>query len=259
MADRHDAGWLPGEAYDALRAADFLRFCDAASTDLTAHVPTCPDWDVTGLCDHLARVYQGRAFAVEHAAFKEREAFEVRPDGTDPLDWVRAWSDTLDRALLGRADDATTITFVPGVTTVLFWRRRMALETLVHRTDAEIAVGDVAPMDDVLSADGVDELLWFGAEDPEIDHVDGIGATTVLELTDGTRTWVVTLSPTGLSTAPSSAARDATVRASAPALLLSLSGRDLEGIGARRFGVALPDAEGDPRAFERLRARLGAF
>jgi uncharacterized protein (TIGR03083 family) len=255
----YDAGWLPGDAYDALRAQDFLRFCEAAVADLKAPVPTCPEWDVTGLCDHLARVYQGRSHAIEHAAFKEREDFVHREEGADPIDWVRAWSDDLDRALLDQADDAHTITFIPEVTIVHFWRRRMALETLVHRTDAELAVGDVTAMDDELSADGVDELLWFGTGDPDVEHDDGNDATSVLELTDGTRRWVVTLSPTALSTSPSSASRDATVRATAPALLLALSGRDLEGIGASRFGVVLPVVEGDPLAYERLRARLGGF
>lgn len=253
----YDDAWMPGDAYDALRAADFLGFCEAAVADTTAHVPTCPEWDVTALCDHLARVYQGRAYAIEHGAFLERDRFEVRADGADPLDYVRAWSDALDRALLDRADDAPTVTFMPEATTVHFWRRRMALETLVHRTDAEIAVGDVAPMDDDLSADGVDELLWFCTH-PDNDHGDGVAATTVVALSDGTRRWTPTLTD-GSFSATSTARPDATVRGSAPALLLALSGRDLEGLGAPRFGVEVPTVDGDPAAYERLLARLGAF
>ena len=257
MAAGYTAGWMPGDAYDALRAADFLRFCEAAVADTAAHVPTCPEWDVTALCDHLARVYQGRSYAIEHAAFLERDRFEVRADGADPLDFVRAWSDALDRALLDRDDDTPTVTFMPEATTVHFWRRRMALETLVHRTDAEVAVGAVSPMDDDLSADGVDELLWFGTH-PENDHHDGVTATTVVELTDGTRRWASTLTD-GTFTAASTAPPDATVRGSAPAILLALSGRDLEGIGPSRFGVDQPVVDGDPGAYERLRTRLGAF
>ena len=104
---------------------------------------------------------------------RARRASRSRADGADPLDVRPARGPTqLDRALLGRADDAPTVTFMPDATTVHFWRRRMALETLVHRTDAELAVGDVAPMDDDLSADGVDELLWFGTH-PENDDADG--------------------------------------------------------------------------------------
>ncbi len=112
-------------------------------------------------------------------------------------------------------------------------------------------------MDDDLSADGVDELLWFGTH-PENDHHDGIDATTVVELTDGTRRWASTLTDGAFSVAATSTP-DATVRGSAPALLLALSGRDLEGIGPPRFGVEVPSVDGDPMAYERLRTRLGAF
>jgi uncharacterized protein (TIGR03083 family) len=257
MVADFDAAWLPGDTYDALRAADFFKFCEAASIDLTAHVPTCPEWDVTALCDHLARVYQGRAYVIEHSDFKDRDAFEMRDAGADVLDWVRGWSDVLDRSLLGRADDDPTVTFMPEAMTVRFWRRRMALETLVHRTDAEIAVGEVSAMDDDLSADGVDELLWFGTH-PENTEPDGVAAPSVVALTDGTRAWVATLTDRGLTTS-AAGPPDATVRGTAPALLLALSGRDLEGLGAPRFGVSEPTVEGDRTAYERLARRLGTF
>src|ERR1039458_1476816 len=191
MADAmHQERWLAGDAYDALRAVDFQRFCTAARTDLTAHVPTCPEWDVAGLCDHLARVYQGRSYIVANGEFLDSEAFELRAEGEDPVAWVQRWSDELDRALLGQDDDAPTVTFMPDATTMHFWRRRMALETIVHRTDAEIAVGDVTSMDDELSADGVDEMLWFFS-DPRTEHTtDAAASRSVVELTDGTRSWL---------------------------------------------------------------------
>ncbi len=259
MTERYDATWLSGHDYDALRSSEFARFCNAASADLGARVPTCPEWNVAELCDHLARVYQGRAYAIEYAAFKSHDDFVNREEHVDPIDWVRQWSDALDRALLDRADDAPSITFMPEATTVHFWRRRMSLETLVHRTDAELAVGDVAAMDGALSADGIDELLWFGSADPEVAPTDDIDETTVLELTNGTRRWVTTLSATGLATGATTSSRNATVFGSAPALLLALSGRDLGGIGAHRFGLEMPVVEGDTVAFDRLRNFLGDF
>lgn len=257
MPGTYDEGWLPGGAYDALRAQDFTRFSEAAALDLTARVPTCPDWDVTALCDHLAVVYQGRSYVIEHGEFKARDTFDARRDGTDPITWVTSWSNALDRALLDRPDDAPTATFMPGASTVHFWRRRMALETLVHRTDAEIATGEVSPMDDELSADGVNELLWFGTH-PENDHHDGIAEASVVALTDGPRNWVATMTD-GALTAVADRDPDARVRGSAPALLLALSGRDLEAIGPARFGVELPVVEGDVAAYERLLTRLGEF
>ncbi len=194
MTDTFDATWLAGTTYDALRAADFERFCEAASTDLTARVPTCPDWDMTGLCDHLARVYQGRGYVIAHAEFLDSDRFELRGDDDDPIEWLRRWSDALDGSLEGLADDAPTITFVPAARIVHFWRRRMALETLVHRTDAELAIGGATTMDDTLSADGCDELLWFLSEfserEPAPDHDDGIASASVVQLTDGARSWL---------------------------------------------------------------------
>jgi uncharacterized protein (TIGR03083 family) len=233
MTDAYDRTWLSKERYDALRASDFDAFVAAARKDLSAHVVTCPDWDVTGLCDHLARVYQGRTYVIVNGSFIEHDAFELRGDGDDPVEWVQRWYAGLDAELRARGDDDATITFVPGVTKVRFWRRRMALETLVHRTDAEIAVGQVAPMDPELSADGVDELLWFFTH-PDNDETDGdnVGGTSVVALTDGSRTWRVALTDTEAVPAPDGSSADATVRASAAALLLALSGRDLEGIGA---------------------------
>jgi uncharacterized protein (TIGR03083 family) len=264
MTDAYDATWLPGTTYDLHRASDFDLFVAAAHKDPKAHVPTCPDWDVAGLCDHLARVYQGRTHAIVHASFLDREQFETRPDEVDPITWVQRWYVELDRALRSRSDDATTVTFMPGVTAVRFWRRRMALETIVHRTDAEIAVGQVSPMDGALSADGVDELLWFNSGPTERTPGDGASddddtdATSVVELTDGTRTWRVALTPSSVEVG-SSEVPDVTVHGSAPALLLALSGRDLAGIGEGRFGVTPLAIEGDAAAYQRLCNRFGGF
>jgi len=258
MQEWISSGWLSGDSYDAHRAEDVARFLDAAATDLAAHVPTCPDWDVAALCDHLARVYQGRGFVIANRAFAAPGDFVTREEGADPLAWVRRWSDRLDEVLAGLPDDAPTVTFMPGADEVLFWRRRMALETLVHRTDAELAVGRIPEMDDELSADGVEELLWFLTH-PEMDHDDGMEATSVVELTDGSRVWSIALSDAAAGLPDAGEAPQATVRGSAPALLLALSGRDLDRLGAARFGVEAPHLEGDETAYRRLLTRLGEF
>lgn len=258
MADPFASQWLDAATYDLDRASDFQRFCDAARKDTTAHVPTCPDWDIAGLCDHLARVYQGRAYTIAHGEFLDRDRFETRADDVDPLEWVERWYVELDRQLRGHRDDEPTITFMPDATTIAFWRRRMALETIVHRTDAELAtLGSASPMDDALSADGVNELLWFGLH-PEQDHHDGDASSHVLALTDGKRTWTVALSDGGYDPV-STLEPTTTVRGSAPALLLALSGRDLDGIGAERFGVAPLSIDGDAAGWSRWRTRFGTF
>lgn len=259
MPENFDTGWMSGEEYDMFRAADFVQFCEAASLDLEARVPTCPEWNITTLCDHLASVYQAKAHTIELGTFMPSDDSEHRDRRVNPIEWVRSCAAILDRALWNRPDNAPTITFVPSSTTVHFWRRRMALETLVHRVDAQLAVGAVSAMNDDLSADGVDEMLWFGSERPRVDYdYRDVGRAVVL-LTDGIRRWTVTMSDSELSTRSSNATPDATVRCSAPTILLVLSGRDIEGIGAQRLGLELPFIEGDPVAFRRLRKRLGTF
>jgi hypothetical protein len=77
--------------------------------------------------------------------------------------------------------------------TVGFWARRMALETVVHRVDAEQARGAVAPVDAALATDGIDEILvimlagdW--SEDPD----DALNGTSV-GISAGSASWQVAL------------------------------------------------------------------
>jgi hypothetical protein len=223
----HQAHWLTGHEYDALRATDFDLFCEAAARDLAAHVPTCPDWDVSNLCDHLARVYQGRAF----------------------LEWVKRWSYVLDEVLRNHPDTDTTVTFMPDSTSMLFWRRRMALETLVHRVDAELAVDmSITPMDESLSADGVAELLWF-CTDLDQPIGDALGPNTSVALVAGGRRFVATVSGDSYAWEESPAHADAEVSGSAGDVLLALSGRDVKSL----------TISGDASAWQRLLNRAGCF
>ena len=67
------------------------------------------------------------------------------------------------------------------------------------------------------------------------------------------------ISEHAIETAAPGVPADATVRGSAPALLLAISGRDLEGLGPSRFGVDPLVVEGDPAAFDRLRQQFIGF
>jgi uncharacterized protein (TIGR03083 family) len=245
----HQAHWLTGHEYDALRATDFDLFCEAAARDLAAHVPTCPDWDVSNLCDHLARVYQGRAFTVQNGTFADPSMLQVRSEPAEPLEWVKRWSYVLDEVLRNHPDTDTTVTFMPDSTSMLFWRRRMALETLVHRVDAELAVDmSITPMDESLSADGVAELLWF-CTDLDQPIGDALGPNTSVALVVGGRRFVATVSGDSYAWEESPAHADAEVSGSAGDVLLALSGRDVKSL----------TISGDASAWQRLLNRAGCF
>ena len=247
-SDAHER-WLKGDAYDALRARDFALFVDAAAQNLDAPVPTCPDWNVSDLCDHLARVYQGRTFTINNGTFADPKSLLLRGDDVHPLDWLRTWSANLDAALSRHADTDATVTFMDDCTSMHFWRRRMALETLVHRTDAELAVGrPISTMDDDLSADGVAELLWF-CSDPRNDRRDSLGEPTSVALVAGERRFVATVSESTFDWHESDEPTDAEVRAAAGEVLLALSGRDVPGLSVTPDGAA----------WRRLLDRAGVF
>jgi uncharacterized protein (TIGR03083 family) len=120
-----------------------------------------------------------------------------------------------------------------------FWARRMLFETLVHRVDAERAVGRESGIDPVLAADGVDEFLvnlpYAGLFAPGVQKLRGTGETVAFRCTDSAgavgEEWRVRLDPDGFRllgpaddtarTGPDTAA----VHGQAADLLLLLYGR----------------------------------
>jgi hypothetical protein len=73
-----------------------------------------------------------------------------------------------------------------------FWFRRMAHETVIHRIDAELAVGSVTPIDEALALDGVDEVLDFlpllGSW-PEVPNIDFGIVSIVASTKNGYKVW----------------------------------------------------------------------
>jgi uncharacterized protein (TIGR03083 family) len=135
-----------------LRHEDDL-FLDCLGGDLTAPVEHCGDWTLRDLGEHLG---QGNLWAA--TAITERRG-DHRP-GPAPVgigDWYAETARVLGEALA--ADPAAEAwTFAPP-RTVGFWRRRRCLEALVHRWDAEHALGVPSRLDPALCGDGIAEVI----------------------------------------------------------------------------------------------------
>jgi len=140
-------------------AADYSRIREIVPGHLEGSVPSCPDWTVGDLVQHVGAVYL-------HKSTTMRE-------GKQPEEWPPPWLNDedpvvlLDRAYaelvaeFGRRkpEDVSETWYGPDQT-VVFWIRRMAQETVIHRIDAELGTGEpVAPVPDDLAVDGIDELL----------------------------------------------------------------------------------------------------
>lgn len=145
--------------YTAHLRSDGERMARAVAVDLDAHVPTCPDWNVAKLTIHTGQHHRWVADAIRKRGEAPDEPPKPGLRGDDLVEWFRAgWRDLAD-LLDTVADDDPAWTW-SGDNRAGFWRRRTALETLVHRWDAENAAGRATPLDPALSTDGIDEMLF---------------------------------------------------------------------------------------------------
>ncbi|MFJ8718592.1 maleylpyruvate isomerase family mycothiol-dependent enzyme [Streptomyces violaceus] len=143
-----------------------LRSVVTSGTDLSATVPTCPDWSLEELVRHT-----GGALRWVELMVRTRAQEEVPEEQVPGIEGPEAWGDAaaLDAwlaqageqvvAALREAGPDAKVWGWAGILNAGFWARRMAHEITVHRADATLAAGlpyEVAP--DV-AADAIDEWL----------------------------------------------------------------------------------------------------
>jgi uncharacterized protein (TIGR03083 family) len=185
-------------------ASDAARLRDVAGRDLTARVPSCPEWSAADLVRHTAVVYLHKAECMRLNAFPQPWpppglAFE------EPLAlFDRGYADLIGE-FDAREPGETTVTWYPPEQTVGFWVRRMAQETVIHRVDAELSQNEAqGPIPTDLAIDGVDEVLMrfvgyfstvYRSEFGDLlDDCDG----RAVHLRAGDRSWLAQLTTEGV-------------------------------------------------------------
>ena len=151
----HPAAWYVDHLLaDAGRIDAVIR-----TGDLTAPVAACPGWDVRRLVAHLGGIHRWARHCAVHAAPPDDRS-ALRPgDDADLGDWFAAGVQALADTLLELDPDAPTWHPFPVDRVARVWPRRQALETAVHRWDAQAAVGAPDPLDADLASDGIDEYF----------------------------------------------------------------------------------------------------
>jgi uncharacterized protein (TIGR03083 family) len=218
-------------------AADYGRIRAAVPGHLDARVPTCPDWTVRDLTQHVGAVYLHKATTLRDG----KQPTDWPPPGINDEDPValldRAYAEMIEQ-LTTRNPEDTSETWYPPDQTVGFWIRRMAQESVIHRIDAELgAAAPVAAIPDDLAIDGIDELLKvFVASNmikwPEdlTEALAGSPGHTYKITTEGTTadaiSWLVETSPASLTVkggpddpAPADATADVTITGTPTAVL----------------------------------------
>jgi uncharacterized protein (TIGR03083 family) len=133
--------------------------CDAvldvlARADLTPPVAACPGWTLRELVEHLGSVHRW-ATTIVRTGEAQPEKEQAAPD---LLPWFAEGADALI-ATLAAVESAEPCWSFTSDRTKGFWVRRQALETAVHRWDAERAVGEPGLIDAALASDGVTEVV----------------------------------------------------------------------------------------------------
>jgi uncharacterized protein (TIGR03083 family) len=222
--------------------ADGELMAQAVARDLDAHVPSCPDWNVARLTIHTGMHHRWVADTVRGGGDPPPEPSKPGLRGDELIDWFRrGWADLAD--LLDEMDDATPAWSWSGDNRVGFWRRRTALETLVHRWDAENATGTGSPLDPLLAADGVDEMLFVMLPNGSPPY-EGKSGSLSMKTTDAPGAWTLPLEGGKVPEAARSKrveAASTAISATAEQLLLFVWGRR---------GPDAIQVEGDRKVFD---------
>ncbi|NUU20218.1 MAG: maleylpyruvate isomerase family mycothiol-dependent enzyme [Streptomycetaceae bacterium] len=203
--------------------------------DLAAEVPTCPGWTLGKLLKHvgIAHVWSAanvRAGAAPEAVVARSLDLGLPEDPADMPAWLAAGARRSADYLREVEPDAPAWTFGPDKN-ARFWSRRMLHETLVHRIDAELALGNTPGVAPGVAVDAIDELLTVLPGNLRLRPADagpqGAGETLHVHTSGGELPgeWTITLTPDGYTWDRGHAKGDAALRGDATGVLLAMHRR----------------------------------
>jgi uncharacterized protein (TIGR03083 family) len=249
---------------DALTFPDLLRLIDdrsvafrsavASAPDLDAQVPSCPEWSLHDLAQHIGEGRRAWAATVAAGPSATRRADPVGPavaprERGELVDWLGESTALLLDALQEAGPDRGCWTWwgdSQSPQTAGAVARHQLQQMAVHTYDAQLAVGAPQPLPEAVALDGVDEFLStccatrspWPHEPAVVDYHASEGRSWRLRLSaDGAR---VAADPT-----PSEGAPDFSARATAHGLVMALYGRN---------GLESLEIQGDARVFDQLAA-----
>ena len=160
-----------------MTSLEYGRFCDEVvnqtgllvatleGADLSATVPTTPDWDLSDLVRHVGGNLRSLETAVRTGEAVTEPARQIPghggPPGDDPADLFAWLSEAADRlaATLGAAGPEVEAQMWTIRWPTAAWARRAAHDLLIHRADAAGTVGAAYTAAPDLAADALDEFL----------------------------------------------------------------------------------------------------
>jgi uncharacterized protein (TIGR03083 family) len=223
-----DSRYLDELVTETARLASAVR--GSAATD---PVPTCPEWTVDDLVAHVAAGFLWASVIVEERKLEPmpNPTVTVPADAGDRSTWLVAGAQRLADAVRATGPSTPVWTWATE-RTAGFWLRKLTNDTVIHRVDAELAVGRSADVAPDLAADGVTDLLISMTELSAVDSPDpvfaalrGTGETLQFVATDTGTTWLAERTPDGVRWKHGPGPADVSVRGPGRDLLLVLNRR----------------------------------
>jgi uncharacterized protein (TIGR03083 family) len=128
---------------------------------LNARIVACPGWVLTDVARHVGTTWRWATQVVGERRQAPGE-FESEPEhlaDDQATEWLDGGLVGLLDALRGCPPETPVWGFGLHPRTAAFWSRRQAIETVIHRVDAELAIGVPAPVEAAVASDGVGEFV----------------------------------------------------------------------------------------------------
>lgn len=223
---------LPRDRYAELVLSDCQLLAEASlGAGLDAPVPTCPGWQLRELLRHLGHVHRWAtryvAEGLEEELPEDLEAAMIStgPDGPQLLEWLLDGGRELATDLQDAPGELRCWTFLGAPSPLLFWARRQANETCIHRVDGELAAGIAPTLSADLAADGIDELLLGFAGRDHRRLSSSRSLSIQLQASDTGEGWFAKSGPQGFSAEAAAGAAAGIVRGPVADLYLMLWNR----------------------------------
>ncbi len=203
----------------------FLAAC--AAKPLDSPVEHCGEWTMADLLSHQVMVW-GIATANVKAGGDKTGPASPRPDDDSRLfEWAGSVRATMIEVLTHADPAAPAWSFAKPDHDAGFWIRRMACETVVHRWDAEHAVGISTPLAPEVASECIDEYTEVGLRSSSSRPDRNYPATSLhLHCTDTEGEWLITGDgDRDFTVVREHAKGDAAVKGTAQALLMWVWGR----------------------------------
>jgi uncharacterized protein (TIGR03083 family) len=175
---------------------DAAALADIAEIDPYAPIARYPGWTQIDLLVHVGSLHRRTTETIRTAAAERvGRTFPADEEPAALLSWFRAGAEDLAAVLEG-ADPSMRVWGLGPEPTVGSWLIRMALETAVHRWDAQLPRGEPDPIDPELAVLGIDEFaaLWSGSV-----VIGGHTSPLCLRATDGRQSWRLAPAGEGIS------------------------------------------------------------